>query len=328
VRVRTELFAARREAGRWRLSLRDRVTGRESEAEARILVNATGPWVAEVLADRLGARQPARVRLVKGSHIVVPKVHPGAHACILQNTDKRVIFLLPYEGEFTLIGTTDVPLAGPDDEVACTPDEVEYLCRAVNRYLARPIGPREVVWTFAGVRPLYDDGRSDPSAITRDYVIELDVAQPRAPLLSVFGGKLTTYRKLGEAVLDRLRPSFPHMKSGWTATEPLPGGDMPGADFEALMAALASEYPKLELGLLHAIARRHGTRTRKVMGDARTVADLGRHFGHTLYEREVDLLVREEWASTAEDVLWRRTKCGLHLTPAQRESFGRWMAAR
>jgi len=271
----------------------------------------------------------AGVRHVKGSHIVVPRIHDEPHAYILQNADNRIVFVIPYEDRYSLIGTTDVPVehyAHPQ----ISEEETYYLLTLANTYLEKPLAASDVVWSYSGVRPLYDDGTRDPSAVTRDYVLQLETGSDaadalRAPVLSIFGGKITTYRKLAEAALGELRPFFPAMGAPWTHATPLPGGDLPNRDRHAWDAELQRRYPALPADLLRALAHRHGTRAVAVLGDARTTADLGTDFGAGLTERELCYLQREEWASTVDDVLWRRTKCGLSLTPAARERVREYM---
>jgi glycerol-3-phosphate dehydrogenase len=322
IRVRTTLAGARREGGLWRATLVSG-DGSTSEVGARALVNAAGPWVADVLGKVSDTPVGARVRHVKGSHIVVPRVHAEDHAYILQNADKRIVFVIPYQDRYSLIGTTDVPVDDYADPSIST-EETVYLLELANAYLDRPLAQRDIVWTYSGVRPLYDDGANDPSAITRDYVLKVDAQAPaaadggRAPLLSVFGGKITTYRKLAEAALLELRPFFPAMKGAWTATAQLPGGDLPHGDRAAWLGDLCKRYPALDPELMRALAKRHGTRAPAILGDARKPADLGEDFGARLTEREVSHLVSDEWAQSAEDVLWRRTKCGLPMSAAQR----------
>jgi glycerol-3-phosphate dehydrogenase len=228
-----------------------------------------------------------------------------------------------------LIGTTDTPLTGGPETAAATPEEAAYLCAVVNRYLRRPVSPVEAVWRYCGARPLYDDGSNDPKAVTRDYVFELDRAEGEAPALSIYGGKITTYRRLAEQALDRLKPFLPPSTRGaargpWTARKPLPGGDIP--DFEIFVGDLTRRFPKLDGALLRRLARRHGRRTETLLEGVKTDADLGENFGADLRAREVEWLMREEWAETAEDVLWRRTKSGLRLTPRQQEELGTWMS--
>ena len=331
--TRTDCVAARREDGRWRARLRG-ADGVESEVTARAIVNAAGPWVKEALNDRLAQPSGDAVRLVKGSHVVFPRLYAGEHAFILQNDDGRVVFMIPYEEAFTLVGTTDVPAEGDPAQAACSDEEAAYLCRAVNRYLAQPVTPAQSVWRYAGVRPLYDDGSADPSAVTRDYTLRVDAVNAEdaahgvAPVLSVFGGKITTYRKLAEHALEKLAPFFPGLKPAWTARTSLPGSDFAGADRDTMAGRLRAQYPALPHDVLHGLFRRHGTRAATVLGDARTPADLGIVFGAGLSEREVAYFAAQEWATTAEDVLWRRTKCGLHLTAAERAVVVEWFARR
>jgi glycerol-3-phosphate dehydrogenase len=247
-------------------------------------------------------------------------VHDEAHAYILQNADHRIVFVIPFEERYTLIGTTDVPVEAYEAP-RITPEEIDYLLALANTYLARPLSAADIVWTFAGVRPLYDDGASDPSAITRDYVFRIDDGAggaARAPVLSIFGGKLTTYRKLAEHALAELAPYLPGLRPPWTRDALLPGGDLPGGGLAAWVAELAQRHPGLPPDLLRGLAHRHGTRATAILGHARALSDLGEHFGNGLTEAEVDHCVREEWARTGDDVLWRRTKCGLAMPlPAQ-----------
>jgi len=322
--LHTECVAAKREGDRWKVRLQD-ANGMRKVA-ARAIVNAAGPWVKAVLNERL--HQPSRdnVRLVRGSHIVVPRLYDGDHAFILQNEDRRVVFMIPFEECYTLVGTTDVPHAGDPSCPEASTAEAEYLCRAASRYLTRPVNPAAIVWRYAGVRPLYDDGSADPSAVTRDYVLRLDSDQDSAPVLSVFGGKITTYRRLAEHALEKLAPWFPGMGPAWTAAKALPGGDIPGGDMAGFARRLAQRYPQLPQRLLQGLARRHGALAYDVLGNAASAADLGEHFGAELYTREVDYLLAHEWAHSAEDVLWRRTKAGLQLTPGQREAVARYLA--
>jgi len=317
VLARTEFVSARRESGGWRVELRE--AGAVREVAARAVVNAAGPWVKRVLDDRLHQSSRESVRLVKGSHIVLPRLYDGEHAFILQNSDQRVVFMIPFEEAFTLVGTTDVPFDGEPVSAGASRAEIEYLCAAVNLYLARPVSPEQVVWSFSGVRPLYDDGKSDPSEITRDYTLRVDDGAGKAPVLSVYGGKLTTYRRLAEHVLAKLRPYFPEMRDDWTRRAVLPGSDFGGRSRDEARAEIARRYGGLPGALVRGVFRRHGSLATEVLGDARSPADLGEDFGAGLCERELRYLVDREWALTAEDVLWRRTKCGLHLDAHERD---------
>jgi glycerol-3-phosphate dehydrogenase len=310
VLTRTECVSARREQGMW---LADLSSGEQVAATA--VVNAAGPWVKTVLNERL--QQPSRdaVRLVKGSHIVLPKLYEGEHAFMLQNDDRRVVFMIPYGDLHTLVGTTDVAVQDENAAPEASAEEVAYLCRAVNRYLARPARPEEVVWKYAGVRPLYDDGTADPSAVTRDYTLRLDDEAGGAPVLSVFGGKITTYRMLADHALAKLAPYFPGMKPAWTHLSPLSGSDFGGASRIEARDAFFASHAHIPESTLRPIFRRHGTQAQAVVGDG----DLGEDYGAGLTERELRYFVEHEWAQSAEDVLWRRTKAGLLMTAAQRQ---------
>ena len=324
--TRTECLAAKREGNFWRVQLRG--PGGAPEVTARAIVNAAGPWVKAVLNERL--RQPSQdeVRLVRGSHIVVHRLYEGDHAYILQNDDRRVVFMIPYESRYTLVGTTDVAHEDDPSRPEASAAEVEYLCRAVNRYLRRAVSPADVLWRYAGVRPLYDDGSASPSAVTRDYVLRLDSDQSVAPVLSVFGGKITTYRRLAEHAIDKLAPWFTEMGPAWTGESPLPGATIPHGDGARFAQRLQERYAGLPRTLLEELARRHGALAYDVLGNATSVADLGAHLGAELYAREIDYLIEHEWATAAEDVLWRRTKAGLQLDPGQREAVSRYLAQR
>jgi len=294
---------------------------------AQAIVNVAGPWVRAFLHDALEERGTYGLKLVKGSHIVVPRLYEGDHAYILQNDDRRVIFVYSYEERYSVIGTTDVEMKGEPGRCTASAEETRYLCRAVNRYFERQIAERDVVWSYCGIRPLFDDGSADPSAITRDYVLRVDAPPGQAPVLSVFGGKITTYRALAEHALAKLEPWFSGMRPAWTAGHTLPGGDLRGESFEHFSdVRLKRDAPWLPDALRHGLARRHGALAREVLGDATSLAAMGTHFGADLYAREVDYLIAREWVREAEDVLWRRTKAGLHLTPEQGAAVARHVA--
>jgi glycerol-3-phosphate dehydrogenase len=326
VRTRTRFSSARREAGAWQAELEDTRSGTRSTVTAKAIVNAAGPWVGKVLEGIPVKPSGAHVRLVKGSHIVVPKVHSLGHAYLLQNPDKRVVFVIPFENRFSLIGTTDVAVKDVEEAAQITRSEVHYLLEAANRFLAKPVSEPDIVWTYAGVRPLYDDGKQDPSSITRDYVTELDAVDGAAPVLSVYGGKLTTYRCLAERVLGKLAPYFPAMGPEWTATQPLPGGGMPR--FNTFRDEVHEKFNTFPREMIEGLVRRHGTRALEILGKARRPEELGMHFGAGLTAREVEHLMAEEWAVTSEDILWRRTKCGLHMDAMQRSSVDAYLSAR
>ena len=310
IATRTEFLSARREGDRW---IADLSGGRA--VSAGMIVNAAGPWVAEVLGQRLGEQGRSRVRLVKGSHIVVPRLYEGDHAYILQQDDGRVVFALPY-GDFNLIGTTDIPVDAPED-ARITADEIAYLCDAANAYFIRRTNPEDLIWSYAGVRSLYDDGAASAKDISRDFHLEL-VGAEGARLLSVFGGKITTARALATDVLDRL--GVRGIK--FTATSPLPGGNVtPG--FNAWLKEIGRWMPA---PMLTRLSRAYGTRLDRILDGVESLADMGRHFGADLYEREVRHMIDEEFARTADDVLWRRSKLGLRLTQAQQDALAGWIS--
>jgi glycerol-3-phosphate dehydrogenase len=310
IATRTALISARRAGGAWIAELSG---GRR--IEAGMIVNAAGPWVADVLNGPLPGRSRSSVRLVKGSHILVPRLWDGEHSYILQQErDGRVVFALPY-GSCSLIGTTDVPVARPDD-AAITSDEIDYLCAAANAYFLRPTRPSDLVWAYSGVRALYDDGSTEAKDVTRDYRLELD-PEPGPKLLSVFGGKITTARALALEALDRLQLGG----FKFTATTPLPGGDLTPA-FNAWLEAIGRWMPP---ALLKRLSRGYGTRLDRVLNGAESLARLGRHFGAGLYEAEVRYLVETEFAQSADDILWRRTKLGLELKPHEKRQLERYL---
>ena len=324
IRTRTNVESARREDGAWTATLHDSETGRRESVRAGAIVNAAGPWVGQTLLHTLSVEARPKVRLVKGSHIVTRKLYEGEHAYILQQPDRRIVFAIPYERDFTLIGTTDVPYEAGPGRVTISSEETRYLCDCINRSFAKSIGPDDVVWSYSGVRPLYDDAAANASAVTRDYVLELDTDGP--PVLSVFGGKITTYRRLAEHALEKM--NLTGRKPAWTGTAPLPGGDIPGGDFAAFLESFRTAYPFLPDALALRLARAYGTRAERLVGEARTLADLGESFEGGLTAREVDYLVRTEWARSPDDILWRRTKLGLRTGRAGVARLARHLAGR
>lgn len=324
IETRTKLVSATREGPLWKAEIA--AAGSTRIVMARGLVNAAGPWVEDVLQRAASASQDRGVRLIKGSHIVVPKLYEGDHAFMLQNPDRRIVFAIPYEHHFTLIGTTDEPWQGQPGKAQISPEETDYLCETVRRYFAKQVHPEDVVWSYAGIRPLYDDHAASASAVTRDYVLDLDGGNGKAPLLSVFGGKITTYRKLAEHALEKLVPFYPGAKGDWTAGADLPGGDIPGDDFEAFVAQLAATHPGLPCPLLTRLARAYGTRAQAILGTAQSMEALGIDFGGGLTQAEVDYLAVQEWARSAEDVLYRRSKLGLHVPPGTAEAVEAYLA--
>jgi len=325
--TRTACTALRRDGPVWRARLQP-LRGAAREIAARTVVNATGPWAKTFLTGAAASAVPFRLRLVQGSHIAVPRLYQGEHAFILQNDDRRVIFAYPWETRYTLIGTTDVEWHGKPEDCATSPDEVDYLCRAVNRYFRRTVSAQDVVYRYAGIRPLFDDGSANPSQVTRDYELRVSGAADEPALLSVFGGKITTYRRLAEQAMDALRPWFPQMGGHWTEQAPLDGGDVGTGGWTGFVRRAALEYPWLPQPVFNDLVRRHGANLRAVLGGATTLADLGAHHGATLYAREVDWFIDREWATTADDVLWRRTKYGLQLTVAQQQAVAAQIARR
>lgn len=292
---------------------------------ARAVVNATGPWVSRFVAERSPVRATRHVRLVKGSHIVLPRLFTHRFAYLFQGEDRRIVFAIPYQHELTLIGTTDVDYHGDAGHVAIDADEVAYLCSAVNRYLSRQAVAADVIWSYSGVRPLLDDESTSPSSVTRDYALELD--RGPAPMLSVFGGKITTYRKLAQSAVDLLARELGSRAGPWTKGAILPGGDLPGGSFAVFLRLLARRYPWLPAPLRQRYAQAYGTRVERMLAAAGQVADLGRELSPGLHEREAEYLCREEWARTPEDILWRRTKLGLRARGGT-EALQAWLDAR
>lgn len=328
IRTRTRCVSAERIDGWWTLAMEDRHTAERSTVRARVLVNAAGPWVGNVLSGTVRSNSAVKVRLVQGSHIVVRRLFDHDKSYIFQNADGRVVFAIPFERDFTLIGTTDRDHAGDPGAVAASADEVAYLCAVASEYFAEPVAPADVVWTYSGVRPLFDDGVSEAQQVTRDYVFVLEAPAGAPALLNVVGGKITTFRRLAEAALDKLAPHVPAMKP--TAESPdsaLPGGDFPVGGLEAVAADLRSHHPYLSPEHADRLARTYGTRAATLLEGARAMSDLGRRFGADLTEREVAFLMDQEWAETAADVVWRRSKLGLRMTAAETAELDNWMAA-
>jgi glycerol-3-phosphate dehydrogenase len=332
IATRTQCVKAERRDGLWQLTMHDETSGVLRTIRSRTLVNAAGPWVADVLGSVLGQNAPASVRLVKGSHIVVKRLYEHDKCYIFQNADGRIFFAIPYERDFTLVGTTDLDFHGDPATVSISEDETAYLIAGANDYFAKPITRDQVVWTYSGVRPLFDDGATAAQAATRDYVLKVSAAEGEAASLSVYGGKITTFRRLAESALEMLSPYLPKMtqspgqSAGWTAGEPLPGGDFPMEGFEAEVADAEVRYPFLGKPLARRLLRAYGTRIHQIVGSATKLSDLGHRFGADLTEAEVRYLMREEWAMTAEDVVWRRSKLGLRMTADEIAGLDRFMA--
>lgn len=322
--TQTKCTGARRLADGWLVETSNALTGETQSLRAKALVNAAGPWVDRFFDDQLALPSPRSIRLVKGSHIVVPRMYQGDHAYILQNEDKRIVFVIPYMDKYSVVGTTDVDYQGDPSKVVIDDSETDYLCEIVNQHFKTKISKQDIVSDWSGVRPLCEDESDDPQAVTRDYTIELDNELDDAPLLSIFGGKLTTYRKLGQAAVDKLAPFFPHMGSPWTKEAILPGGNF--STREALAKKTAKRYPWLDVDLINRWVRAYGTSLEKIVAGASENEALGEHFGHGLYQAEVDYLMQNEWATCCDDVLWRRTKLGLEFSELQTEKLAAYMA--
>jgi len=313
---------ARREGELWHVDMVSNA-GKQRTVRASGLVNAAGPWVQDVLRST-GSIRRSSLRLVKGSHVVVPRLYDGSQAFTLQTSDRRIVFIIPYQDDFTLIGTTDIPFTGDPSKVAASSEELHYLCDLASEYLKTPVTGTQAVWSYSGVRPLYDDGDVSASTVTRDYVFDLDTLEGRSPLLSVYGGKLTTYRKLAEHAMSELRSSLRFDGREWTRGSILPGGDIPNGDFEAFAGAQAARYSWLPAKLARRLCRAYGTRIELVLGNAHGLQDLGEEFGPGLYEAELQFMRDKEWARRGADALWRRSKMGLRLSEAQRERVAGW----
>jgi glycerol-3-phosphate dehydrogenase len=332
IRSRTRVVSARPNGSDWQLHLENRETDTKEVVRARLIINAAGPWVDTVLKDVFGQNDPANVRLVQGSHIVVKKLFDHDRCYIFQNADKRIVFAIPYEGDYTLIGTTDQDYAADPGAAGISPAiseaEVDYLLAAANQYFDSPICRGDIVWSYSGVRPLYDDGASEAQRATRDYIVKSGEDAGKPPVINIFGGKITTYRRLAESVMDRVEERLGKRKSAWTARAPLPGGDFDVNGQAGLCAQLSEDHPYLQDDHIARLVRHYGTDSLRILDGATTLEDLGKHFGAGLYEREVAWLMSDEWAMRAEDVAWRRSKLGLKLSGAQMADLEAWMQDR
>ncbi|UKV15313.1 glycerol-3-phosphate dehydrogenase [Thalassospiraceae bacterium SW-3-3] len=328
IKTRTRCAALVRGTDGWTATLQSE-DGKETSVSAKAVVNAAGPWVTEMV-NRAGlGDKAAGLRLVKGSHFIVPRIHPHDHCYIFQNSDGRIAFAIPYQQDYTLIGTTDVPYDGDPAEVKINDDEIDYLLDLVNGYLATPLTRADIVWDYAGVRPLYDDKNSNASAVTRDYVFDLDTGDGDAPaILSIYGGKITTYRRLAEHALQKLCPVLGNHASDWTATSVLPGGDMSDGNFDRFLAKVRMTFGWLPEQIAHRWARCYGTRLFDIAPDAKAIGDLGAEVAPNLFEAELRFLMTQEWARSAEDVLWRRTKLGLGMEESDINAVRDWFANR
>lgn len=327
IRPRTRVKKAVHRHGSWRISLEHSISGATSEVTASLIVNAAGPWVDEVLKSVFGRNDARNVRLVGGSHIVIAKKFDGERPYIFQNSDDRVIFAIPYERDFTLIGTTDTEFAALPEKPGITPAEIDYLCRTASEYFAEPVTGADVLWSYSGIRPLFDDGVSKAQEATRDYVIRDEPQLGGGTLINIFGGKITTYRRLAETMLEEIEDRLGKRGAPWTEQSTLPGGDFDVTGYQDLVDRQQSSRPGLDRGLLERLVRHYGTGTDTLLGDARSTEDLGRHFGEGLYEAEIRYLMAHEWAEQAEDILFRRTKLGIRYDSDAIASLQDWIAA-
>lgn len=328
IETRTQCVSARREKDHWSITTKNLNSGETRTRTAKLVVNAAGPWVDKVLGNTFGSNAAKNVRLVQGSHIVVPKLHNHDRAYIFQNADDRIIFALPYEQDFTLIGTTDRDYKGDPKDVKITPEEVTYLCDAASEYFKEPVKADDIVWTYSGVRPLFDDGASEAQEATRDYVLREDGERDEPRVINIFGGKITTYRKLAESMLEKIENVLGAKQKKWTADSSLPGGDFKVEAFESLVGEVQAKFPFLEPSLAWRYVRAYGTRVWTLLDGAASIDDMGVQFGGSLCEREVDYLMRHEWAQVAEDVIWRRSKLGLRLKTHEITALEEWMRIR
>ncbi len=325
IMTRTKVIDARRDDTVWHVVLEDTQTGVRSTVTTKAVVNAAGPWVGDVLQNKIGVKSEDRVRLVRGSHLVVRKLYDHDKCYFFQGEDGRIIFTIPYEGDFTLIGTTDQDHAAPDDAPTCTDAERDYLLAFVNKYLRKDVNVDDIAWSYSAVRPLHDDGAASASAATRDYTLKLD--DVRAPLLNIFGGKITTYRCLAEEVMAALAPTFPEMRGNWTVGAALPGGEFAVGDVQSLIDQLRHDHPFLSETWARRLIRSYGMNATRMLNGAQRADQLGQHFGQTLHEAEVRWLMTHEFAQTADDIVWRRSKLGLRMTDTEIETLNNWMIA-
>lgn len=328
IQTRTKVVAAHREEKLWHVTTENTRTGERQEFKTRSIVNAAGPWVDHVLGGAFGANNAKNVRLVQGSHIVVPKLHDHDRAYIFQNADNRIIFAIPYEFNYTLIGTTDQDYEGDPADVKITPQETTYLCDAASEYFEKPIKPEDIVWSYSGVRPLFDDGATEAQEATREYVLRVDGVDDEAPVINVFGGKLTTSRRLAESMMEKIEDALGTKSPAWTADGVLPGGDFPVNGYRDLVAETHKKYRFLDVGLIMRLVRLYGTKVKTLLDGVENEHDMGQGFGEGLTAKEVEYLIAHEWAVTAEDIVWRRTKLGIRFDQQQIDALEKFMASR
>ncbi len=322
--ARTKCLSAKRINGLWHLHLENQRTQETHQITAKALVNAAGPWVSSFIETGLQQKAPYGIRMIQGSHIVVPRIGQHTNAFIMQNTDNRIVFAIPYREKYTLLGTTDVEYKGDPNQVSISSEEAEYILNVANAHFKNTLTQDDIVWSYSGVRPLLEDESSDPSAVTRDYTLHLDDQDNEAPLLSIFGGKITTYRKLALSAMKKLAPYFDELKEEWTHKKALPGGDL-NMSLDDFVQSLQQTYPFIDHALAHRFANSYGTRTHIFMEKIQSTLALGQHFGHHLYQVEVDYLVSQEWACSADDILWRRSKLGLEFSSDQVAALERYL---
>ncbi len=330
INTRSKCIDIQRTKEYWTLTVEDQFTQEQKQISAKILVNAAGPWVDTILETLHPADDNHNIRLVQGSHIIVPKLYEHDKCYIFQNKDNRIIFSIPYQDDFTLIGTTDHEFQGDPRQSKITQEEIDYLCEASNHYFNKQIIPDDIVSTFAGVRSLYNDGASKAQEATRDYVLRVDRPTPKvAPIINIFGGKITTYRRLAESVMEKVEGLFEKSseqnQGKWTQTAPLPGGDFDIDDFDKCCDKLNKQYPFLSINQCQQYFKHYGTRSQQMLGNATSIDDMGKDFGHGLYQCEVEYLINNEWARTAQDILWRRTKLGLKFSEAEYQALEKWL---
>ncbi|MGJ8528074.1 glycerol-3-phosphate dehydrogenase [Maritalea sp.] len=327
IMTRTKVIDATSKNGIWTITTKDQLTGKEQTYKSKLLVNAGGPWVEHIIKDLAHIKTNEGVRLVRGSHIVTKKLFDHDKAYFFQGEDGRIIFAIPYEQDFTLIGTTDQDHEDVSTKPECSEEEQEYLCKFASQYFEKNITRDDIVWTYSGVRPLYDDHASSSTAATREYVLKLNETG-QAPALNIFGGKITTYRRLAESAIAKFAHFFPTMSDEWTERAPLPGGDFKHDQFESLVSDLHSDLPFLEHQTAHRLVRAYGTDAKEMFTGISTEKDLGTHFGHGIYAPELDWVIANEWVMTAEDYLWRRTKMGLRVSDSQKAQIQEYIIGK
>ncbi|KGK01054.1 glycerol-3-phosphate dehydrogenase [Thalassotalea sp. ND16A] len=325
IMTRTRCSNAKRVGDIWEVTLHDNLTGQQQVVKTKALVNAAGPWVTSFFDDALKTRSPKQIRLIKGSHIIVPRIHTESQAYILQNEDNRIVFVIPYEDDFSLIGTTDVEHIGDPATACISKEETDYLISVVNGHFKHQISTKDIVATYSGVRPLLDDESDSPEAVTRDYTFEVDSPQGKAPLLSVFGGKITTYRKLAEAAVNGIIEHFPDAGASWTADAALPGGDFDNQ--HNLQTSLQRQYNWLPPKIINRYVRSYGMLSHEICAGLNSLDEMGQHFGAGLYQREVEYLIEHEWALDMEDIIWRRSKLSLQLTQVEKIALANFIAS-